>query len=303
MKLPACMVLVLAAGCVAAVADTLEDKFQGLKDALAKKNVTEVKKLAVEVYPLATTAAYEPAPQEESEKEAWSSRVAYAKSVQLYAEYALSAATAGAPPATVVDLLSTLEQTNPKSQYLDAAYGPYLVALNQTGAASKIQAIAEKGLANFPENEDLLLYLMDSAASRNQPDRALTYANRLTAVGARHSKPEGVSAAQWERKRSAGLGHGYFVAGVIYAQRGQFAPADKNLRAALPYLQGDQTRMGEALFHLGVANYQLGKMTLSKARVLEGAKFSEQSAAISGPFADQARHNMLVMRNDAAKMR
>jgi hypothetical protein len=61
--------------------------------------------------------------------------------------------------------------------------------------------------------------------------------------------------------------------------------------------------MGPALFYLGMANYQLGKMTNSKAKVLEGAKFSEQSMAISSPYQDQARHNALVMKDEAAKMR
>ena len=60
---------------------------------------------------------------------------------------------------------------------------------------------------------------------------------------------------------------------------------------------------GPALFYLGMANYQLGKMTMNKARVLEGAKFSEQSAAIPSAFADQARHNALVMNNEARTMR
>jgi hypothetical protein len=44
-------------------------------------------------------------------------------------------------------------------------------------------------------------------------------------------------------------------------------------------------------------------MTLNKAKVLEGAKFSDQCAAIEGPYADQARHNALVMKNEAAKIR
>jgi len=44
-------------------------------------------------------------------------------------------------------------------------------------------------------------------------------------------------------------------------------------------------------------------MTNNKAKVLEGAKFSEQSMAIPSPYQDQARHNSLIMKDDAAKMR
>jgi hypothetical protein len=302
-KLPALVAVVLLAGPVVAMADTLEDKFQSLKDAVTSKNVSEIKKLAMEVFPLVTDAMSAPAPQSEDEKEAWTSGIAHAKGIGQYAEYALFEAAIGSPAATLVDLVATLEQENPKSQYLETAYGPYLVALAQTGASSKVPAVAEKALANFPENEDLLLVLADNAVIRKQPDRALTYANRLTAALNKHTRPEGMPAVQWEKKRNAGLGRGYWIAGLIYGERNQYAAADKNLRAALPLIQGNQAMMGPALFHLGMANYQLGKMTLNKARVLEAAKFSEQSAAIESAYADQARHNAIVMKTEADRMR
>ena len=203
----------------------------------------------------------------------------------------------------MIDLIATLEQQNPKSRFLDEAYGPYLVALNKTGAAAKIPAIAAKALANFPENEDLLLVLTEDAARRSQNDRALTYANRLVAALEKHPRPEGAAAADWERKRSAGLTRGYWTAGVISAEKGLWMAADKNLRAALPMVRGNDAMTGPALYYLGVANYQLGKMTLNKARILEAAKFSEQATAIDGPYLEQARHNALVMKNEAARMR
>jgi hypothetical protein len=61
--------------------------------------------------------------------------------------------------------------------------------------------------------------------------------------------------------------------------------------------------LAAALFYLGTANYQLGKMTLDKARVLEGAKFSEQCSLIEGPYAEQARHNAIVMKTEGQRMR
>ena len=79
--------------------------------------------------------------------------------------------------------------------------------------------------------------------------------------------------------------------------------ADKNLRAALPLVQGNAPMAGPAFFYLGMANYELGKMTLNKAKVLEAARFSEQSMAIDSAYQEQARHNALVMKNEAAKMR
>jgi hypothetical protein len=284
-------------------ADDLEAVLERLKQAQSQNDAAQVKKLAVELHELVSEVTSTPAPQSADEKEAWTNRVDIARSTETFGEYALYATAIQSQPATMVDLVATLEEVNPKSKYLDQAYGPYLAALARTGASAKVVPVAEKALANFPENEDLLLLLSDNAMTRNQGDRALGYANRLTAVLSRHARPEGVSAADWERKRGLALGHGYWTAGVVYAGKGQYVNADKNLRAALPFLQGNEAMLGPALFHLGVANYQIGKMTVSKQRILDGARFSEQSAAIESPYADQARHNALVMKAEAAKMR
>lgn len=304
MKLPGvCIGILFLAGPVVAGADKLEDTFQLLKTAVASNDAAQVKKLVMDIYPMTCEVTMSPAPQGDDEKEAWTGRVSDAKSIELYAEYALYATAIQSPAATTVDLISTLEQQNPKSKYLNEGYGPYMVALNKTGAAAKIPAIAEKAVENFPENEDLLLVLTDNAVSRKQTDRALNYANRLTAALNKHTKPEGVSAPDWERKRSAALGHGYWIAGVIYGERSQYTAADKALRAALPHIQGNAAMLAPAFFYLGMANYQLGLMTVNKALVLEGAKFSEQSSAIASAYTDQARHNALVMKAEAAKMR
>lgn len=298
------LLMPLLLACVATAGDdTLEEKFERLKDAVSGKNAVEVKKVADEVFPLVTQAICESAPEDEEERPAWKSRIEHAKGIGSYAEYALYAAAMEASPATMADLIADLEQQNPKSKYLDAAYGPYLVALAKSGAGAKTVPVAEKALANFPENEDLLLLLADSALLRKQTDRALTYANRLIAALVRHPKPEGAPAAQWDRKRDAMLGRGYWISGVIYAERAQYTNADKNLRAALPLVRGNDAMTAPALFHLGTANYYLGRTTLSKALVLEAAKFSDQCAAMDSPYADHARHNALVMRNDAARMR
>jgi hypothetical protein len=44
-------------------------------------------------------------------------------------------------------------------------------------------------------------------------------------------------------------------------------------------------------------------MTMNKAKMLEAVKFSEQSMVLDSPYADQARHNALVMKQEAARMR
>jgi hypothetical protein len=300
---------VLAVACLLSAAppmpaaDDLESAFQALKDSEAKKDAAQVKKLAAEVSALVRQEIAAPAPQEESEKEAWSKHIAYVKQIQEHTEYAVYSTAMHSQPAEMLDLFSALEQQNPKSKYLDEAYGPYCAALSKTGGSSKIPAIAEKALSNFPENEDLLYILANDAVSRQQNDRALNFSTRLITVLNRHSKPEGMAAADWERKRSGALGRAYFIAGAIHAEKGIYANADKELRAALPLIKGNDGMMGPALFHLGVANYQLGKMTLNKGRMLEGAKFCEESAAIVGPYAQQAWKNAMLIKTEAGRMR
>jgi hypothetical protein len=119
----------------------------------------------------------------------------------------------------------------------------------------------------------------------------------------KHGKPEGMSAAEWERQRAVRLGRAYWFAGVIHANKQLWGPANQELRSALPLIKDNDTLAATALFYLGVANYQLGKLTLSKAQVLEGAKFSEQAAALQSPYAQQAWRNAQISKTEAGKMR
>jgi hypothetical protein len=297
------MALVLVAGPAVAVADEMDDAYQSLKDAVAKKDAPAVKKLAPQTLKLAKAAEAEAAPASVDEKEAWTQHVAYAKDVESYTEYALYATAVQSPPEQLIDLIATLEEQSPKSKYLADAYGPYFAALSASGGAAKIPAIAEKALENLPENPDVLAVCAETALGRKQTDRALTLSNRLVAAVSKRAKPENVPQADWDRTRSNLLGRGYWMAGVIYGEKQQFALSDKALRAALPLIKGNKAMEGPALFYLGVDNYQLGKMTNSKAKILEAAKFSEDAAAYPGAYADQAWRNAQLMKTEAGRMR
>jgi hypothetical protein len=286
-----------------AVSDDLEDSFRKLKEAEASKDAALVKKFAVETCALARTAAAAPAPESETDKAYWTKHLEYLRGVEAYTEYAMFAASVHAEPAATVELLSALEAQNPSSKYLDAAYSHYLLALSQTGASAKIPAVAESALKRFPENEDLLLVLADTAMNRKQPDRASVYAERLLGVLMKHPQPEGMSAADWERKRTAALGRTRWIAGVAHSEKGQHFEADRDLRAALPLIKSNAAMTASALFYLGVANYQLGASMRDKARILEAAKFSDQAAAIKGPLSQQAWRNAQAMRAEAQKLR
>jgi len=297
------LTLLLAAGSALVLADDLDDSYQSLQDAVSKKDPETVKKLAAQTVELARKAISAPAPAAADEQDAWKKHVEYAKTVESYTEYALYATATQSEAPVMVDLMATLEAQNPKSKFLDEGYGAYLVAVAKTGGEAKVLALAEKAIGNFPQNPDLLLVLMESAMSRKQSDRALSFANRLIAAAGKRTKPEGEAAGDWERSRTAWLGHGYWTAGSISADKGLYAAADKDLRAALPLIKGDDYRTGVALFYLGVANYQVGKATLDKKKVLEAAQFSDEAAKFNTPVQHQAWANAQLMRTDASKMR
>ncbi len=280
----------------------LDASYESLKEAVANKDAAQVKKLAAEVCALARETA-DAQPPEDMSKEDWEKHIAYAREVETYTDYALFATALQGPAATTVELIAALEAQSPKSKYLDRAYSTYMVALSQTGAKGRIPAIAEKAVANFPNNEDLLLYLADNAMERKQSDRALNYAQRLVNALSSRPKPEDMTASAWEKKRTAALGRGHWIAGIVHCEKSQFAAGDTELRAALPLIKGNDAMTGPALFNLGLANYQIGKMTMRKSQVLEGMRFSEQAAAISGPYAQQAWHNAQIMKTEAARMR
>jgi hypothetical protein len=73
---------------------------------------------------------------------------------------------------------------------------------------------------------------------------------------------------------------------------------DANLKAAVPYVGKEPALAGPAYFYLGLANYQLGKITTDRTKIQEGLKYSQQSAAIPGPMQASAQGNVTAMTNE-----
>jgi len=294
---------ILSAGLIPAMQLDVDASFKDLRDAVEKKDPTAVKKLATQLSPLARQAAAEAAPEAETMKAAWESRVQRAKDLDLYTEYALSAVALQSEPATLVDLLATLEQQNPQSKYLDDAYGAYFVALTKSGGASKVSSVAEKALAHWPSNPDILLVATDAAYQAKRFDRAASLGTRLIAAVGKKAKPEGVPAAEWERKKSGTLSHAYFVAGMSYYLENNFGDATKTLQAGLPYLKGgDESTQATALYALCVSKYREGRQGMNRSLMLDGAGFCDQAAKLRSNVAQQAWSNAHQIRTEAEQM-
>ena len=276
------------------LADDLDDNYAALKEAQPKNDPDTIKKLAVETAKNAKAEAARTQPTDAADVDHWKQRVEMAKQVQTFAEYSLSTAAISAPsPAKTIELVDTLLEVNPKSQYLNECAGAYIAALGKDGGAKKQLEGAQKILNGAPNSEDALYAL--ATGSMNG-----AYATRLVNIMRTKAKPEGLAEADWDRKKSLYLGQGYYVAGTAACAKSTWTDCDKNLRAALPYVSKEPATAGPTYLYLGLANYQLGKAIGDRSKMQEGLKFSEQSAAIAGPSQQQAVRNVAGMKQEMA---
>jgi tetratricopeptide (TPR) repeat protein len=282
-----------------ASANQLDDAYQKLKDAQTAKDPDAVKKWAVETSKLAKAEATGPKLEGFTEED-WPKRVEYAKGVGTLSEYALAttAAQPGLAPEKVIELMDALLAVNPKSTYIGAGTGAYLAAVGKTGGAEKQIEAATKIVKESPNEEEALMFLAENLMSKNRADQAYTYASRLVSVMKSKAKPEGFSDEEWNKRKSLFLSRGYYTAGVTGCMRQIWKECDTNLRTALPMLSGQTAMTGPAYFYLGVANYQLSKITSDRTKLQEALKFTQQSAAISGPMQGQAQQYVTVMQNE-----
>jgi tetratricopeptide (TPR) repeat protein len=168
----------------------------------------------------------------------------------------------------------------------------YLNALRQTGQNDKAGESAEKEADRDPNNEDVLLVAADYNMQRQNQEKTLAYATKLSEVMQAKPKPAEMNDADWEKKKTTLLGAGYWMQGVVYSEQKKYAEANKALREALPLIKGNSQMLGIGLFHLGVANYELGKATKKRTLLHDALKFSQESAAIKGPLQAQAQANV-----------
>ncbi len=284
--------------------EDLQSAFTNLKAAEEKKDVDEIAKWAVDASKLAKAIIKTPVPSNAGEAAAVKPRLDFAKEVQTYTEYALyTAALRSSDKAKMMELYDTLEQQAPASEYLSKLNGPYIGALMSTGKQSKTFAFAEKAIGRDPSNEDLLVVLADGAMARKQWERAAGYGTKLAGIMNSHPKPEGVPVGDWEHRRAALIGRGYWIAGISYATMTKHAQTDKNLRAALPYIQDEPVLKSSALFFLGIANYGLARATNDKVLLKQALKFSEEASAIPGAYQQQAAQNVYAMKQELSRFR
>lgn len=259
----------------------LNESYNALKEAVEKKDAAQVKTLAAQTSKEARELAKEAQPSDAAQVEGWKGRQGFAKQADDYSAYALAATALQVPTATV-DLTDALIAQDPKSPHLDTVAPYYLQVLGKQGKAN---AGAQKILAGNPEQPDALLQLANGNPS---------YANKLVQVMRTKAKPEGISDADWEKKKNTMIVNGTYAGAVGPCGRNAWGECDRAMRAAEPVLKGT-SMAGTMYFYLGVANFQLGTLTQDRAKMQEGLNYSKQAAGMAGPMQGQASNNVQAM--------
>jgi tetratricopeptide (TPR) repeat protein len=144
----------------------------------------------------------------------------------------------------------------------------------------------------------MLLFAADHYLNQKQYDKTIEYAEKLVSVIEAKPKPEGVSDADWEKRKQTLLGRGHWMAGIAYSAQNKHAQTDKSLRAALPYIKDDTQLLAPALFYLGLSNFRLGDAGKGDTnRILEALRFNQQCAAIKSPFQARAQQNITAIKS------
>jgi hypothetical protein len=115
-------------------------------------------------------------------------------------------------------------------------------------------------------------------------------------------KPEGVSDADWEKKKTTMIGLAHWMAGMTASGQNRLAQADKSLRAALPYIKDNEQLLAPALFQLGLANYQMGRGK-NRAQLQDAISFLKQCAAIKSQYQAQAQKNVNVIMKETGAVK
>jgi predicted negative regulator of RcsB-dependent stress response len=180
------------------------------------------------------------------------------------------------------------------SHYRPALEDLYLEAANKSGDSRKTLAAAKKILEWNDRNVVAWMVVAESyMQSGREAVKLKECATKVLALLEQQAKPEGLTEAQWSRKKAVLTGRAYWMAGRASMQEDKYAQADISLRAALPYLKGDNRVTSDALFFLAWANYEMHNYS-------DAMRFNTECMRIDGPYRGQAAKNLEVFRSEAA---
>jgi hypothetical protein len=285
-------ILVAGGKLLAVDPDDAEAAMQCLKAAESKKDAALLRKYAATTSTAARKMVAAPQPKEADEVTAWKASVDYAKQVDSYADYALyRAAVESRDPKVTIDLAEALREQSPKSDYAGKLAQPLFIAYRQVDPPKAV-TFAEQTLATDQSSEDMLLVVADSYAQQNkEPAKIHAYSAKIVEIMGSKAKPEGMSDADWNNRKTLVTGLAHYMSGKLYYTEKNYTRADTELRAALPMAETNATIKPEVLFFLGFANYQLKKPQ-------DAANYYKACAAIKSQYQAGAQKSLLGIKNE-----
>jgi tetratricopeptide (TPR) repeat protein len=175
-------------------------------------------------------------------------------------------------------------------QVAEIQFGAY----RQLGANDKAFAFAEKTLETDQSSEDMLAFVAEQYVQKKRsPDKVIAYSAKVVELMNTKPKPQGVSDADWTKKKNTLSGVAHFLSGSTLYEQNKFPAADKEVRAAIPLVEGNDQLKAATLFYAGLANYKMNNVT-------DALRFNQQCAAIKSPFQAKANENIRVMKSQGA---
>lgn len=223
----------------------------------------------------------------------WKETVSVAKGMLEQEEYARFAkAVEASDPFDKIQMLEAFLKAYPKSKYAERIWPHLLSASRAAGDPVKTLQMAEKLLTMDPNDLDSLLLSAQIMLERKiSYTKVIANANRVLQVLATKAKPEGQTAADWEKRKAYYVGSANLLLGNASVNTNSFASADRFLRVALPYFKGAEQSQAGILFYLGWSNYHLENYK-------EAAGFFRACMAIGGPFREQALQNLSALKSE-----
>lgn len=264
---------------------------QLLQIAEASKDPAQVTRRMELVARVAAQVLKAAAPQDPAGAEEWKARVSLAAQAAAYVDYLHYTRILQTPdPKAKITLMDEFLQRRPQSPYLPQLLPLYVATYQKLGDNKRAYAVAEHMLQRDPTNEDLLGMLAEGYfQSKGAADKVLAYCGRIAAVLGGKPKPEGVSEADWNKKKTALLGSAHWMAGTTYLNQERYGHADRELRQALPHVRATPQVLGATLFSLGWANYKM-------QNAAEALRFSKECLAVKSSYHGLCTRNVSVIK-------
>ena len=227
----------------------------------------------------------------------WDKQVDFCRSVKSYAEYAIFSLAPKDDKEKRAEVLSWVEELNPKSVYLAASKQGSVTTLTASAASSPESVKqAQQTIAADPNNVDALATLAESSHQAGDLARVIAFTGKLIEVLS-GPKPESLSEEDWKLRKERYLASALWLNGIDNSMRGNFSQADRSLRAVLPFIRSNPQLLSTGLYHLGYVNYQLAEKG-EPNRVFEALRFNQECAQIRSNYQEQATKNIAAIKSE-----